>query len=263
MVNADLRGFGRSDGVGTVISDQEAEDYHDLVEWAGTQPWSSGRIGLNGVSYLALSQYKVAALRPEHVAAICPWEGFSDVYRDFARPGGVREDGFILLGAGSCAGRDGRPSTSAGSSSGGRSSTTGGSPSSPTSRASRCRPSSVPASPTTAFTPAEVSRPSAASPRATAGSTRTGVASGRRTTPPRRSGPDCFFDCFLKGEDNGMRAVPPVRVALHDAGDRPHAVRDEPAWPPPAVEWIPRFLSAASGNLEDEPTRSLRRSGST
>jgi len=52
---------------------------------------------MNGVSYLAISQYKTAALRPPHLAAICPWEGFSDVYRDFARPGGIREDGFIRV----------------------------------------------------------------------------------------------------------------------------------------------------------------------
>ena len=47
--------------------------------------------------YLAISQYKVAALRPPHLAAICPWEGLSDVYRDFARPGGILEEGFSKL----------------------------------------------------------------------------------------------------------------------------------------------------------------------
>jgi predicted acyl esterase len=97
VVNCDLRGFGSSDGRGTFFTDAEARDIYDLVEWAGTQPWSNGRVGMNGVSYLAISQYKVAALRPPHLAAICPWEGFTDVYRDFARPGGIREDGFIRV----------------------------------------------------------------------------------------------------------------------------------------------------------------------
>jgi uncharacterized protein len=97
VVNCDLRGFGSSDGRGTFFTDAEARDIYDLIEWAGTQPWSNGRVGMNGVSYLAISQYKVAALRPPHLAAICPWEGFSDVYRDFARPGGIREDGFIRV----------------------------------------------------------------------------------------------------------------------------------------------------------------------
>ena len=79
VVNCDLRGFGWSEGEGILLSDAEAQDYYDLIEWAAVLPWSSGRVGLNGVSYLALSQWKVAALRPPHLAAICPWEGFSDV----------------------------------------------------------------------------------------------------------------------------------------------------------------------------------------
>ncbi|CAG4915416.1 CocE/NonD family hydrolase [Paraburkholderia gardini] len=97
VVNVDLRGGGTAEGIGDLFSDQEALDFHDVIEWAGTQSWSSGRVGLNGVSYLAISEYKVAALRPPHLAAICPWEGFSDLYRDFARPGGVREDGFTIV----------------------------------------------------------------------------------------------------------------------------------------------------------------------
>jgi predicted acyl esterase len=97
VVNIDLRGAGTSDGVGELLSDQEALDYYDVIEWIGTQSWCSGRVGLNGVSYLAISEYKVAALRPPHLAAICPWEGFTDLYRDFARPGGVREDGFTKV----------------------------------------------------------------------------------------------------------------------------------------------------------------------
>jgi uncharacterized protein len=64
VVNCDFRGFGRSDGAGSLLTDAEAQDYYDLIEWAAVQPWSSGRVGLNGVSYLALSQWRVAALRP-------------------------------------------------------------------------------------------------------------------------------------------------------------------------------------------------------
>ena len=82
VVNVDLRGFGTSDGAGTFLSDQEAVDYAEVIEWAGAQPWSSGRVGLNGVSYLAISQWKVAALRPKSLAAICAWEGWTDFYRD-------------------------------------------------------------------------------------------------------------------------------------------------------------------------------------
>jgi uncharacterized protein len=97
VVNCDLRGAGTSDGTSSLLSDQEGEDVYDLTEWAAAQPWSTGSVGLLGVSYLAISQWKAAALAPPGLKAICPWEGFTDAYRDLARPGGIREDGFIRL----------------------------------------------------------------------------------------------------------------------------------------------------------------------
>jgi uncharacterized protein len=97
VVNCDLRGAGTSDGSASVLSDQEGEDVHDLIEWAAAQPWSTGAVGLLGVSYLAISQWKAAALRPPSLRAISPWEGFTDVYRDLCYPGGIREDGFTRM----------------------------------------------------------------------------------------------------------------------------------------------------------------------
>jgi predicted acyl esterase len=99
VINADLRGAGASDGIGSLLSYQEAGDIVDLVEWAGAQPWSTGSVGLLGVSYLAMSQYKVAALNPPSLKAICPWEGMTDAYRDLMSPGGVYEDGFASIWA--------------------------------------------------------------------------------------------------------------------------------------------------------------------
>lgn len=94
VVNLDTRGGGHSEGRGDLLSDQEADDISQVIAWAAEQPWSSGRVGMLGVSYLALSQYKVAALGPPALKAICPWEGFTDAYRDFFTPGGVVENGF-------------------------------------------------------------------------------------------------------------------------------------------------------------------------
>ena len=99
VINADLRGGGTSDGVGTLFSDQEAEDYYDLIEWAGHQTWSNGNVGLLGVSYLGMSQYKVAGLAPPSLKAICPWEAMTDSYRDLMRPGGLYEHGFTFVWA--------------------------------------------------------------------------------------------------------------------------------------------------------------------
>jgi uncharacterized protein len=97
VVNCDLRGAGTSGGSASLLSDQEAGDVCDLIGWAAAQPWSTGAVGLLGVSYLAISQWKAAALRPPGLKAICPWEGFTDAYRDLMRPGGIREDGFVRL----------------------------------------------------------------------------------------------------------------------------------------------------------------------
>jgi uncharacterized protein len=97
VLNADLRGCGHSDGVGQPFSRQESEDVYDIVEWAAAQPWCDGRVVMLGVSYLAISQYGAASLRPPALRAICPWEGFSDAYQDLAFPGGVREKGFMRI----------------------------------------------------------------------------------------------------------------------------------------------------------------------
>lgn len=73
---------------------QEAEAFADAIEWAGTQRWSNGRVGLSGVSYLTVMQWRVAALNPPHLAAINPWEGWSDTYREVVRHGGIPETSF-------------------------------------------------------------------------------------------------------------------------------------------------------------------------
>lgn len=89
VIRVDSRGAGRSAGLLDMFSRQEALDYYDAIEWAGSQPWSSGRVGLLGISYYAVNQWQVAALRPPHLSAICPWEGLTDFYREFSRHGGI------------------------------------------------------------------------------------------------------------------------------------------------------------------------------
>lgn len=95
MIFANPRGTWNTPGKYTLLSQQEAEDYHDLVEWAGTQEWSSGKVGTTGVSYLAFSQWNMAATQPPHLAAINPWEGLSDLYRDMFFHGGIPDSQFI------------------------------------------------------------------------------------------------------------------------------------------------------------------------
>src|SRR5215472_6457948 len=90
VVNCDLRGAGTSEGSASLLSDQEGEDVYDLIEWAAGQPWSTGAVGMIGVSYLAISQWKAAALQPPSLKAICPWEGLTDAYRDLCCTGAAR-----------------------------------------------------------------------------------------------------------------------------------------------------------------------------
>lgn len=88
-IRVDSRGAGRSAGLLDMLSEQEARDYYEAIEWAGTRDWSNGRVGLLGISYYAANQWLVAALQPPHLTAICPWEGFTDIYRDLNRHGGI------------------------------------------------------------------------------------------------------------------------------------------------------------------------------
>jgi len=88
-VRVDSRGAGRSPGFLDSWSAREAQDFYDCIEWAGTQPWSNGKVGINGISYYAMNQWNVGALRPPHLAALCIWEGAADYYRDLCRHGGI------------------------------------------------------------------------------------------------------------------------------------------------------------------------------
>lgn len=102
IINADPRGAWGSEGDLTFMTPQEAQDGYDLVEWAGTQSWSNGKVGMNGVSYLGWSQWKIAALNPPHLAAINPWEGVSDFYRELCFHGGIPCDFTAFFTGGAC-----------------------------------------------------------------------------------------------------------------------------------------------------------------
>jgi predicted acyl esterase len=251
VVNADARGWHASEGEPSLLSPQEGEDYHDLIEWAGAAEWSTGRVGLMGVSYLAMSQWRVAALRPPSLAAICPWEGHTDPYRDFVRPGGVRERGFSriwthLLRRESHGRMDWAHEMGA-------------------------RPlddewwRGLVAPLEQVEAPALVCGSFSDQSLHTRGS----FEGFRRISSPRkwlythRGGKwstfyseeavvfqERFLDRFLKGVENGMDEVPPVRLEVHDTRHRISSVRAEPAFPPPSVRWT-TLAPAADGSLSD------------
>jgi uncharacterized protein len=88
-VRVDSRGAGRSPGYLDPFSPRETRDLYLCIEWAGEQPWSNGKVGLNGISYYGINQWHVATLKPPHLAAMCVWEGAADWYRDMTHHGGI------------------------------------------------------------------------------------------------------------------------------------------------------------------------------
>jgi predicted acyl esterase len=94
IVRVDSRGAGRSPGFLDVWSPRETQDLYHCIEWAGTQSWSNGKVGINGISYYAMNQWTVSALKPPHLAAVCIWEGSSDYYRELCRHGGILSNFF-------------------------------------------------------------------------------------------------------------------------------------------------------------------------
>ena len=88
-VRVDSRGAGCSPGRLDPFSPRETSDLAACIEWAASQAWSSGKVGLNGISYYAMNQWHVASQRPRGLAAMCAWEGASDWYRDATHHGGI------------------------------------------------------------------------------------------------------------------------------------------------------------------------------
>jgi predicted acyl esterase len=89
VVRVDSRGCGTSPGYIDHFAPRETQDFYLCIEWAGVQPWSNGKVGLNGVSYFGINQWQVASLQPPHLAAMCIWEGAADFYRDMTHHGGI------------------------------------------------------------------------------------------------------------------------------------------------------------------------------
>ena len=95
LVSVDARGTGASFGTFRgPFSPEETNDAYDLTEWLAAQPWSNGKIGMYGRSYLGIDQYMAASKAPPHLKAIFPEMAEFDHY-SFFYPGGVFHDDFI------------------------------------------------------------------------------------------------------------------------------------------------------------------------
>jgi predicted acyl esterase len=254
VVQADVRGMHASDGHAGVLTEDDARDYCELIEWAARQPWSSGAVGLIGVSYLCMSQWRVAALRPPALKAIVPWEGVTDLLRELGYQDGIPETGFVgvwwqnrfrrghnprfALAEDFPAERDARPLDDiwwAGK-----------------------RPVleniGVPALVCASWSDHGLhTRGSFEGFERIASPQKWLFTHGRRKweafyAPESRDVQLRFLDHFLKGTDNGWETTPRVRLEVRSSREG-YDVRYEDAWPPAGVTYTPLYLDAHAGTL--------------
>ncbi len=97
VVVQDVRGRYDSQGIFQPLT-QEPEDGDDTLNWIAKQPWSNGKVGMTGGSYLGIVQWKVAIMNNPHLKAIFPWVSGDDDYRDrYYSTGGAMKLGHRLL----------------------------------------------------------------------------------------------------------------------------------------------------------------------
>ncbi|HLJ89069.1 MAG TPA: CocE/NonD family hydrolase [Candidatus Angelobacter sp.] len=258
VLQADVRGMRKSEGHAGVLRQQDAEDYYDLIEWAASQPWCTGRVALMGVSYLCMSQWRAAALRPPHLCAIVPWEGVTDLYRELAFHGGIPETMFVSLWdkrrlrAGHnrkfpmaehfLSERDSHPLAD--------------------DYWAAKRPIlediDVPALVCASWSDHGLhTRGSLEGYQQISSKQKWLFTHGRKKwetfySEEALSYQRRFLDHFLKGASNGMCAVPRVRLELR-MGFYQQEVRAEEAWPLQSIRPTPLYLCANTGSLEKEP----------
>ena len=261
VIGADCRATNQSEGEHFAHFDpQIAQDFHDLVEWIAEQEWCDGNVGSNGVSYLAATQWLGASENPPHLKAAIPWEGFNDFYREHVTHGGMpdtnfyreiwgrrmnSQTGFIARDAtaeDSIAEQNNRPLMD---------------------EFWRAKHPDLTNIKTAIF---------AVASWATAGLHTRGSVEGFKQASSEnkwlyghgrkewetyyaREGLEIqkrFFDCFLKGQENGMRETPRVRIEVRDYFyDGRERYFDD--FPIPETDYRPLYLNAANNSLNAKP----------
>ena len=98
IISVDSRGTGNSDGQIPIMGSQDSEDAYDVIEALSKMSWCNGKVGMAGNSALAIIQWSTAQLQPPSLAAIAPWEGAGDLFREqFCRGGVFSMSNFDLI----------------------------------------------------------------------------------------------------------------------------------------------------------------------
>lgn len=255
----DSRGSGQSEGVAGVLSIQDRFDFHDAINWAGTQDWSNGNVGLTGVSYLAIAQWIAAANAPEHLKAIMPWEGQSDNFREVLFHGGIPETAFTnfwLTRVRSKANETSLPPHRIMRFAGTR-------PMLMKRVSARAAPSGI--SLEDIIVPALICASWSDHGMHTRGSFEgfKSISSSQKWlythgqpkwdvyySDEAKAVQTAFFDRFLKGEKNGFEVRPRVRLEVREDLDT-YIVRFEDTWPLPTAQEVPLFLTSENALMEE------------
>ena len=87
-VAMDVPGTGRSEGTWDFVSRAEGEAIHDMIEHVAAQDWSTGDVGMIGMSYYCWSQWNAARTKPPSLKCLGAYDGATDMYRDWMYHGG-------------------------------------------------------------------------------------------------------------------------------------------------------------------------------
>lgn len=255
IVVVDAAGTGRSGGDAVFMGSRSGRNAADVVDWAGEQPWCTGRVGMAGNSQLGMIQWATAAEHPRHLAAIAPWEGASDVYRDALVRGGIPDTEFNDHGvAAMIFGEHGVEDTSSAGANLREHPLVDAYWDDKVADLSRV---DVPAYVLASWTNPLHTRGTLAAYRALPSETTwlrvhheqewIDFADPRRLHDLRR-----FFDRYLKGVENDWEATPRVRLSVLDLSGHGDVVdRPERSWPLERMRTRELHLDAASGELRD------------
>jgi uncharacterized protein len=250
VINPDARGAGHSTGLIQQFGVQEGRDGADLVEWVAARDWSNGKVGLVGNSWLAISQWFIAAEQPKHLAAIAPWEGFADCYRYSICPGGIPTPQFTQEALKFLVGNEGienlpamleqEPLMSA----------------LWRSKAADLTKVNVPAYVVASYTNKVHTRGTLHAWREIASAEKwLRVHNDQEWADFYAHQADLlkFFDHYLKGLENGWTNTPKVRLSVLDPGGTDIVHRAEENFPIPRTRLIPLYLNANDGGMSLEP----------
>ncbi len=255
VILADARGAWGSQGDVTMFDHADAEACYDLIEWAGTQEWSNGKVGMSGVSWYAVIQWAVAALRPPHLAAINPWEGFSDLYNEVAAHGGIPETQFSPMLGPLIANTHGQVEDVAANAM-----------NHPffdeywQGKVADHSAIEVPAYVVASWTDQGLhTRGTLKAFRRLASTHKWLEVHGRKKwayfyAPDSVARQTAFFNRFLKDEQNEVDTWPPVRLEVRERANV-GTFRDEQEWPLARTRYTPLYLDAATGSLGGQSPR--------